>query len=115
LGALARTSKEDDMKAVLAVATLALASGTAFAQQPAPARDARGIPVVSEQPTVPTGVNQTVTAPPGATFQYSTDTSAFAARPATATYPPCERGQTDRCTQTYEGRRGATRARRGRR
>jgi hypothetical protein len=103
------------MKAVFALATLVLASGTAFAQDTAPARDARGIPVVSENPTVPTGVNQTVAATPGATFQYSTDASAFAARPATAAYPACERGQTDRCTQTYEGRRGATRARRGRR
>jgi hypothetical protein len=103
------------MKALLAVATLALASGAAIAQPTKPERDARGIPVVSEQPNVPPGVNQTVAATPGATYQYSTDTSAFAARPATATYPPCERGQTDRCTQTYEGRRGATRARRGRR
>ena len=107
------------MKALLAVATLALAAGTAVAQPQttttAPERDARGIPVVSEQPNVPAGVNQTVSAPAGATLTYSTDTSAFAARPSTATYPPCERGQTDRCTQTYEGTRGATRARRGRR
>jgi hypothetical protein len=102
------------MKAVLAVAALTLAGGTALAQTQ-PARDARGIPVVSEQANVPAGVNQTVTAPAGSTFQYSTDTSAFAARPATAAYPPCERGQTDRCTQTYERGGGATRARRGRR
>jgi hypothetical protein len=105
------------MKALLAVATLALAAGTAVAQPQtnAPERDSRGIPVVSEEANVPAGVNQAVTAPAGTTFQYSTDTSAFAARPSTATYPPCERGQTDRCTQTYEGNRGATRARRGRR
>lgn len=103
------------MKAVLAAAALVLATGTANAQDQAPARDARGIPVVSEQANVPAGVNQTVQAPAGATFQYSTDNSAFAARPATATYPPCERGQTDRCTQTYERGGGATRARRGRR
>jgi hypothetical protein len=106
------------MKALLAVATLALAAGTAVAQPQttaAPERDARGIPVISEEPNVPAGVNQTVSAPAGATLTYSTDTSAFAARPSTATYPPCERGQTDRCTQTYEGGRGATRARRGRR
>ena len=103
------------MKAVFAVAALVLATGTAAAQDTAPERDARGIPVVSEEPNVPAGVNRTVTAPAGATFEYSTDTSAFAARPATAAYPPCERGQTDRCTQTYEGRRGVTRARRGRR
>jgi hypothetical protein len=103
------------MKALLTVAALTMASGTAFAQDRTPARDARGIPVVSETASTPAGVNQTVTAPAGSTFQYSTDNSAFAARPATAAYPACERGQTDRCTQTYEGRRGATRARRGRR
>jgi hypothetical protein len=103
------------MKAVLAAAALVLATGTAFAQDQQPARDARGIPVVSEQATVPTGLNQTVTAPAGSTFQYSTDNSAFAARPATAAYPACARGQTDRCTQTYERSGTATRARRTRR
>ena len=108
------------MKALLALATLALATGTALAQPAAapatpPERDARGIAVISEEANVPAGVNQTVSAPAGATFQYSTDNSAFAARPATATYPPCERGQTDRCVQTYEGNRGAARSRRGRR
>ncbi len=104
------------MKALFAAATLALATGTAVAQPAAaPARDARGIPVISEEANVPAGVNQTVSAPAGATFQYSTDNSAFAARPASATYPPCERGQTDRCVQAYEGNRGAARARRGRR
>ncbi len=95
------------MKALLAVATPALAGGTAVAQDQ-PERDARGIPVVSEQPTTPQGVNMTVEVPAGATARYSTDTSAFQARPATATYPPCQRGQTDRCTQTYERGRSST-------
>ncbi len=99
------------MKAIFAAAAL-LVSGTALAQDPptndgTPERDARGIPVVNEAPNVPAGVNQTPNIPPGAQVQYAPNQSAaFATRPATATYPPCERGQTDRCTQTYEvGRR----------
>jgi len=100
------------MKALLAVATLVLASGTALAQDQAPERDARGIPVVSAEPNVPEGVNQVVNIPPGATVQAAPNQAAmFAPRPSTMTYPPCERGQTDRCTQTYEGRGGATRTR----
>jgi hypothetical protein len=104
------------MKALLAVATVLLASAPALAQDTAPERDSRGIPVVSAEPNVPEGVNQVVDIPAGATVQAAPNQSAmFAARPSTMTYPPCERGQTDRCTQTYEGNRGGTRARRGRR
>jgi len=94
------------MKMILAAAAL-IASGAAVAQPAVTQRDARGIPVVNEEPNVPPGVNQRVDAPAGTTFQYAPNQQAmFATRPATATYPPCARGQTDRCTQTYErGRR----------
>ena len=106
------------MKIVLALATLALASGTAVAQVregAPPERDARGIPVISAEPTVPPGVNQTVNAPPGSTFRFSTDTSMFATRPADEEYPNCTRERTDNCVQAYAGNRSATRPRRGRR
>ncbi|HEY0114386.1 MAG TPA: hypothetical protein VGB54_01570 [Allosphingosinicella sp.] len=97
---------------LLFVAAALVVSGPAFAQD-APERDARGIPVVSEEPNVPAGVNQSVTIPPGAQVTVAPASQFFATRPATAAYPPCERGQTDRCTQTYEGR-SATRSRRRR-
>ena len=91
------------MKLLFAAAAV-VASGTAVAQQ----RDARGIPVVSEQATPPAGVNQPV--PAGDRLVPAPNqAAAFATQPATATYPPCARGQTDRCTQTYEGRGTATR------
>src|SRR5690349_8443495 len=98
------------MKLLIAAAVV-VASGTAFAQE----RDARGIPVVSEQATPPAGANQ---APPaGANLVPAPNQAAvFAPQPATATYPPCARGQTDRCTQTYEvGGSGMHHRRRGRR
>lgn len=96
-----------DMKALFALAaTTLLISGGAVAQQ----RDARGIPVQSEPATPPAGVNEVPTVPPGATVRYAPNPEAFATRPATSEYPPCARGQTDRCTQTYE--RGSARPRR---
>jgi hypothetical protein len=67
-------------------------------------RDARGIPVINAAPNIPPGVNQTVQAVPGATYQYQP--MQMQTRPATMDYPPCTRGQTDRCVQAYEvGRR----------
>ena len=96
------------MKILFVAATL-LVSGTAIAQQ----RDARGIVVQSETATPPAGVNQTVAIPQGAqVVPAPNQAAAFTTQPATATYPPCERGQTDRCTQTYEGRGHARRSRR---
>jgi hypothetical protein len=97
------------MKALFVVAAL-LTSGTAIAQDAAtndgtPERDARGIAVVNDAPNVPAGVNQPVAVPQGAQVTVAPATQFFATRPATAAYPPCERGQTDRCTQTYEGGR----------
>jgi hypothetical protein len=99
--------------AILVVSAPALAQPDVATNAGPQERDARGIPVVNEAPNIPPGVNQTVQAVPGATYQYQP--MQFQTRPATAEYPPCERGQTDRCTQTYEGRGTATRARRGRR
>jgi len=102
------------MKMLLAAAAL-LASGTAIAQ-PATQRDARGIPVENAEPNVPPGVNQRVDAPPGTQFRYAPNQQAvFAPRPAATEYPPCQRGQTDRCVQTYERGSSGTRPRRGRR
>lgn len=94
------------MKAILAAAAL-IVSGTAFAQDVptndgTPERDARGIPVINAAPNVPAGVNQTVNVPPGAQVTLVPPSQVFQTRPATAEYPPCTRGQTDRCTQTYE-------------
>lgn len=84
----------------------ALLAGTAAIAQPdavapgnsAPARDARGIPVVSA-PAV---------APPGWNVPYgSATTPAPASQPAPSMgaatdLPPCSRTVTDRCVQTYE-------------
>lgn len=89
-----------------AAATL-VAGGTAIAQE----RDARGIPVVSDPATPPAGANQPVTAPAGVQLVPSPNQQAvFTPQPATETYPPCTRGQTDNCVQTYEvGSRAARR------
>lgn len=87
------------MKALLAASALVLLGGTAVAQE----RDARGNIVESQAPNVPAGVNEVPNAPAGSTFVIAPNQNApFAPRAATATYPPCERGQTDRCTQTWE-------------
>ena len=94
---------------LLFVAAALVVSGTAVAQQ----RDARGIVVQSEPATPPAGANQSVSIPAGAQVVPSPNQAAvFQTQPATATYPPCARGQTDRCTQTYEGRGTARRSRR---
>jgi hypothetical protein len=84
---------------LLFVAAALLVSGTAIAQE----RDARGIPVVSDSANVPTGANQPLPAGhTGPVVPAPNQAQVFAPRPATGTYPPCTRGQTDRCTQTYE-------------
>ena len=87
---------------LLFVAAALLVSGTAIAQE----RDARGIPVVSDTPNVPAGANQPVPTGQGQLVPAPNQAQVFASRPATASYPPCTRGQTDRCTQTYERGRG---------
>ena len=82
---------------LLFVAAALVASGTAIAQE----RDARGIPVVSEAPNPPAGANQPVPAT-GQLVPAPNQQQVFQTRPSTHSYPPCTRGQTDRCTQTYE-------------
>ncbi|PWG01390.1 hypothetical protein [Sphingosinicella humi] len=68
-----------------------------------PERDARGIPVVSDPATAPAGANQPLSAPPGATVVPSANQSAvFSPEPAQQDYPPCTKGVTDNCVQTYE-------------
>lgn len=69
-----------------------------------PERDARGIPVVSAEPNVPPGVNQVI--PVGVPVIIAPNQHLFfRTEPATTVYPPCSRGSTDRCAQTYERRR----------
>ncbi|WP_162806525.1 hypothetical protein [Sphingosinicella terrae] len=113
------------MKTALFAAALTMA-GAAFAQttgttaaQPstatqtsapgnqAPARDARGIPVVSAPAEVPAGANQSPPVQAGAVFQPNPNQQqVFTPRPAEGEFPPCSRTVTDRCVQTYERGRG---------
>ena len=108
------------MKLVLFAAALSL-GGAAIAQTTgtastdadtagtaAPERDARGIPVVSDTASAPAGANQAVSVPAGAQVVPASNQSAvFATKPSTKEYPPCTRGQTDGCVQTYERGRSA--------
>ncbi len=89
------------MKSAILVAAL-LVGGTAAAQPSTVERDARGIPVVSDQATPPPGTNQPVSVTPGATVVPTPNPQAFAPRQATEEFPPCTRERTDRCVQTYE-------------
>ena len=109
------------MKILMCAAALAM-SAAAFAQtadQPEPApdaatapaapaaelrpeRDARGIPVVSETATAPTGANEPFTVPQGAEVVLNPNRQVFTPQPAQGEMPPCTREVTDRCTQTYE-------------
>ena len=98
------------MKLVLFAAALTIGSAalaqtttTATTGNDGPERDARGIPVVSDQATPPAGANQPVAAQPGATYVPNPNAQAtFATQPSTKTYPPCSRTVTDGCVQTYE-------------
>jgi len=96
------------MKLVLFAAALSL-GGAALAQQTTapgnsdPETDARGIPVVSAPATAPSGANQAVEAVAGTKAVPAPNQSAvFATQPSTKTYPPCTKGVTDGCVQTYE-------------
>ena len=90
--------------ASLAIGSAGLAQTTAST---APERDARGIPVVSEAAVAPNGANVVVQVQPGARVVPAENQSAvFATTASTKTYPPCTKGVTDGCVQTYErGRR----------
>jgi len=83
---------------LLFVAAALVVSGTAVAQE----RDARGIPVISETAEAPAGANQPVPTGAGPVVPSPNQAQVFQTRPSTHSYPPCTRGQTDRCTQTYE-------------
>jgi len=98
------------MKALI-VAAAFLTAGAAIAQdtppQPvapgnsAPARDARGIPVVSDPATAPAGANAPV--PSGPVTINPNQAAVFATRPdANTDRPPCSRTVTDNCVQTHE-------------
>jgi hypothetical protein len=64
----------------------------------APERDARGIPVISDPASVPTGFNN----PPGMGGPMVDASQPPASQPATENYPACSRTVTDNCVQTYE-------------
>lgn len=90
------------MKTLLFTTILALGATAAVAQT-TPERDARGIPVVSAPAAAPAGANEVVAPVAGATVVPKPDQAAvFAAKPSTATYPPCSKTVTDGCVQTYE-------------
>jgi hypothetical protein len=89
--------------------TSAATGQTAMPGNAAPERDARGIAVISDAATVPTGYNGTP-APlngTGGPLVDPADTAATGEPAATpdATYPACSRTVTDNCVQTYERRR----------
>lgn len=64
----------------------------------APARDARGIPVISDPATAPPGFNQSPQ--PGGTG--AAPTYRPTPQPDTRERPPCSRTVTDNCVQTHE-------------
>ncbi len=90
------------MKLFLAATALLLGAPALAQDQPAQQRDSRGIPVTNAEPNVPEGVNIVPNIPPGSEVRFTPPN--FQTRPATLTYPPCDRGQTDRCTQNERGR-----------
>jgi hypothetical protein len=88
--------------AALMVGTAAVAQ-TVAPGNTAPERDARGIPVVSDPATAPSGANQPVSAPAGARIVPADNQSAvFQTQPSTKEYPVCSRTVTDGCVQAYE-------------
>lgn len=94
------------MKSFLAAALLL---GGAFAPQAGaqsqdrpPARDSRGIPVVSNPAEAPAGANG-MPSPSGTAPDPRT---VFAPRPSAGDYPACTRQVTDNCKQVHEVGRG---------
>lgn len=86
----------------LAFAAALMIGGTALAQDAStPARDARGIPVVSNPATAPAGANQMP--PAGATLVVSPNQQqVFAPQPSAGNYPVCSKTVTDGCVQGHE-------------
>lgn len=73
----------------------AATAAAAPAADQTPARDARGVPVVSDPATPPPGFN----GPPRPADQPAPQATP---QPDTAPSPPCSRTVTDNCVQTYE-------------
>lgn len=97
------------MKLVIFAAAALAAASAGMAQQNvapgnnAPETDARGIAVVSDAAVAPSGANVAVQVQPGAQVVPAPNQSAvFAKQASTKTYPPCTKGVTDGCVQTYE-------------
>lgn len=74
------------------------AAQTAAPANQAPARDARGVAVVSDPATAPAGFNQ----PPQPGGTGASPAAAPTPQPDTGESPPCSRTVTDNCVQTYE-------------
>jgi hypothetical protein len=98
------------MKALPFAAAALMFAGTAIAQtntvppsNSAPARDARGIAVVSSPAVAPAGWN----VPYGSGAPTAPASQPAPSMGAATDLPPCSRTVTDRCVQTYE--RGARR------
>ena len=88
-----------------AAAAPATTTATAQIVQPgnsAPEHDARGIAVISDPATAPTGFNQAPSTGTGMGGPFADPSAAPATQPADQTYPPCTREVTDNCVQTYE-------------
>ena len=92
------------MKITLLLVALTALSGAAFAQQqPTPATDARGIPVVSAPAVAPAGANAPLEVPAGGTVTVAPNqASVFAPKASEGDLPACSKTVTDRCKQTYE-------------
>jgi len=93
------------MKALPFAAAVLTLAGTAYAQtstvppsNSAPARDARGIPVVSAPAVAPAGWN----VPYGSGAATAPASQPAPSMGAATDLPPCSRTVTDRCVQTYE-------------
>jgi len=93
------------MKALPFAAAVLTLAGTAYAQtstvapsNSAPARDARGIPVVSAPAVAPAGWN----VPYGSGAPTAPASQPAPSMGAATDLPPCSRTVTDRCVQTYE-------------
>lgn len=80
--------------AVLAALALAQGSGSM-------ARDARGIPVISNPAQVPEGANL-----PPSTDGPRDPQTVFAPRPSAGDYPACTKEVTDNCIQKHERGKG---------
>ena len=81
---------------LLSAMTLAAAASAQAMVQTEPARDSRGIPVVSNPATAPPGANE----PPST--QRRDPRQVFAPRPSAGEYPICSREVTDGCKQAHE-------------